>query len=102
MRLQAEFVAADKAIKILQDPTQRNAYDAALERCRAADSPGHAVHDEVAVDELERREGPEGADLVMPCRCGDQFVLSEKEAACHIPVAFCEGCSLIIRVLYPT
>ncbi|KAL4447502.1 hypothetical protein ABPG75_004721 [Micractinium tetrahymenae] len=119
-----DFWLVQQAWEVLQDPSQRAAYD--RQRALAAAAQEVHVHESVALEEMEPETVEGQACHSWPCRCGGAyFVLVEDAqaaagaargaeeggrggagsggaAAAHAELAVpCSTCSLHIRVLLP-
>lgn len=59
----------------------------------------NSYYDYVDLDEFEYDEEEE--TYTYPCPCGDLFKISKIDVYNGEEIATCEGCSLIIKVIYP-
>lgn len=57
-----------------------------------------SYYDQIEIDEFEYNE--EDETYTYPCPCGDLFVITKTDMENGEEIATCEGCSLIVKVLY--
>ena len=108
-----QFIAIDKAWKVLGNSVQRQRYDAIWQqRCLAQKWP---IQEEVSFEDFDNfkeeqgRVGDSGGAeasgsceniFLYPCRCGSDYVLTEADAGFKVDYVCCGSCSLCIRILY--
>ncbi|EGC28867.1 hypothetical protein DICPUDRAFT_13347, partial [Dictyostelium purpureum] len=90
-----EFNEIQKSWETLKDDALRKQYDALLlEQQRQK----YSVSDEVDLDDMEYLE--EEGQYTYPCRCGDQYIITEDQLSEGNDVVCCSGCSLSIKIIY--
>lgn len=118
----ALFQAVQLAWETLSCPASRELYNGTLaqqgaHRIRPGGTPMHVIpSEEVKVGEWEERWcGEQGADgsssggkatnnrvteWIHHCRCGDVYTLGGQERANKVDIVPCNGCSLVVKVVY--
>jgi diphthamide biosynthesis protein 4 len=113
----ALFQAVQLAWETLSCPASRDLYNGTLAQqqgarhSRPGGTPMHIIpSEEVKVGEwVERWGGEQGVssasgtkvqEWIHHCRCGDVYTLGGQERANKVDIVPCNGCSLVVKVLY--
>jgi len=90
-----QFLRIQEAWETLKDEERRKQYDISLEAQRLKQRGPMTA--EVDLDEMVYHE--EG-EYRYRCRCGGDYVISEKDLENGCEIVGCNNCSLLIKVLY--
>lgn len=93
------FIKVNNAYKVLSDVQLRKEYDTRWHQLVLLQEL--PVHETVEFDELEVVEDCEEM-RTHPCRCGDNFIISQLDILLRFQYASCQSCSLCIQILYPS
>lgn len=90
------FIRIDKAWKILSSSETRKQFDALWkQRCLVMEWP---VQDTIDEEELEHDE--EDNIFTYPCRCGNDYEITETDASFKVDYVSCTSCSLALKIIY--
>lgn len=93
------FVKINNAYGILKDPKLKKEYDIRYQHLQTYQEL--PVQDTVYFDDLDCDNSDAETQLyTYPCRCGDEYVLSEIDIQLKYQYAACLSCSLCIKILY--
>eukprot|EP00729_Bicosta_minor_P012221 gene12221-30096_t len=90
------FDKVAKAWSVLGNIDTRAAYDAELQA--KGMTSAMPVQEEVDLDDMNENE--DAATWSWDCRCGGQYIVSEKDLEAECEYYGCNSCTLCIRVLY--
>lgn len=91
-----EVIQLYKAYECLSDEQQRREYDEKLNKVEK--TVVNRIYPQISLDQFDVSEDEETFSL--PCRCGNQYVVTADDLERGLELLGCSGCSERIHVLY--